>query len=61
LLLFMAIMRTSGYSFLKTVLSILFTIVALIFVLFLIITMVTLVDKIFSFAKQLYEELRFKI
>lgn len=60
LLMFLAMMLTNEYSFGKTIISILLTIVALVFVLFVVIMMITLVSKITDFVAQIYEEYMFR-
>lgn len=60
MLIFLAMMRTNQYSFGKTVVSILFTVVAIVFILFILIMLFTLVSKITGFAGQVWEEYQYK-
>lgn len=60
MLIFLAMMRTNQYSFGKTVVSLLLTVVAIIFVLFILIMMFTLVTKITDFVGQVVEEYQFR-
>ena len=60
MLMFLAMMRTNQYSFSKTVVSLLFTVVAIVFILFTLIMMFTLVSKITGFVGQVWEEYQYK-
>lgn len=61
LLIFIAAMRTNRYSFLKTILSLLLTIVGMVFVLFICIMLTTLIGQLGDFIKSIYTELTFRM
>ncbi len=61
LLLFIATLRTNRYSFLKTVLSLLLTLVGMVFLLFICIMMATLIGQLADFCGSIYNELMFRM
>ncbi len=61
LLVFIATLQLNEYSFLKTIVSLLLTVLALVFILFVLILLATLIGKITSFLSQLLQEFQYKM